>query len=101
MSKTISSSKLRGDLKNVLNEVAYCREQYVVERFGKPSVAIISVEDLALLQEIKDKRAKVSLREILDAARARAQGIDPEELVDLIEAARSEFHSLSRTGDDV
>ena len=100
MPKTISSSKLRGDLGNILNEVAYGKEQYVVERFGEPFVAIVSVEDLALLQEIKDKRAKAKLREILGIARARAQGIDPEELVDLIEAARSEFHSLSRAGDD-
>ena len=100
MPKTISSSKLRGDLKNILNEVAYGKEQYVVERFGEPSVAIISVEDLALLQEIKDKGAKTKLREILDAARDRAQGIDSEELVDLIEAARTEFHSLSRTAND-
>jgi len=100
MPKAISSSKLRGDLKNILNEVAYGKEQYVVERFGEPSVAIVSVEDLALLQEIKEKRAKTKLREILDAARARAQGIDPEELVDLIEAARSESHSLSRMVND-
>jgi len=100
MPKTVSSSRLRADLKNILNEVAYGKEQYVVERFGDPSVAIVSVEDLALLQEIKDKRAKAGLRDILDAARARAQGIDPEELDDLIEAARSEFYSLNRVGDD-
>jgi len=100
MPKTISSSRLRADLKNILNEVAYGKEQYVVERFGEPAVAIISVEDLAQLQEIKEKRAKTKLREILDTARTRAQGIDPEELADLIEAARSEFYSLSLDSND-
>jgi prevent-host-death family protein len=53
MLKSISASDLRAQIKRILNEVGYGRSEYVVEKFGEPIAAVISMEDFRLLQEIK------------------------------------------------
>ncbi len=92
MLKTISSSELRPQIKQILNEVGYGQSQYVVERFGEPTAAIVSVEDLRLLQQVKRQRAKSSLQELLADARSRSRDLLPEKLDALIEKARAEFY---------
>ena len=100
MLKTISSSDLRAQIKRVLNEVGYGRAQYIVEKFGEPTAAIISMEDFHLLQSLRQQQATATLREIIAHIRARNRGLDPDELDALIEEARAEFHHLrSRQAD--
>ena len=100
MLKTISSSDLRAQLKRVLNEVGYGQAQYVVEKFGEPTVAIIDVEDLRILQAAKRRQATSSLRGTLAGIRGRELQLDADELNALIEEARSEFYRLrSRPSD--
>ncbi len=95
MLKTISSSELRVQVKTVLNEVGYGQEvHYIVQKFGEPTVAIISMEDFRLLQAAKQQQATASLREIIAGIRARARQLDPDELDTLIEEARAEFYHL-------
>jgi prevent-host-death family protein len=100
MQKTISSSDLRAQIKRVLNEVGYGQVQYVVEKFGEPTAAIISMEDFRLLQSARRQQAISSLQEIIAGIRGRSQGFDPDELDALIEEARAEFYTLrSRPSD--
>jgi prevent-host-death family protein len=101
MLRTISASDLRTRIKWVLNEVGYGRGvQYVVQKFGEPTAAIVSMEDFQFLQEIKQQQATASLRERIANMRARNRELDPGELHDLIEAARTEFYqSRSRQPD--
>jgi prevent-host-death family protein len=100
MSKTISSSELRAQIKRILNEVGYGQSQYVVERFGEPTAAIVSIEDLRLLQSVKRQRARTSLREAIASIRTRAGDLDADELDALIEEARTEFYDAQhRTRD--
>jgi prevent-host-death family protein len=94
MQRTISSSDLRAQIKRVLNEVGYGKTQYIVEKFGEPTAAIISIEDFRLLQAIREQRAAASLQEIVAGIRSRAEEVDAGELDDLIEEARAEFYSL-------
>jgi prevent-host-death family protein len=94
MLKTISSSDLRAQIKRVLNEVGYGQALYVVEKFGEPTAAIISMEDFYLLQAARQQQATASLREIIAGIRARSQPLDPDELDALIEEARAEFYHL-------
>ena len=94
MLKTISSSELRAQIKRILNDVGYGQSQYVVERFGEPTAAIVSIEDLRLLQTIKQQQAKNSLRETIASIRTRGGEVDPDELDTLIEEARAEFYEL-------
>jgi len=100
MLKTISSSDLRAQMKRVLNEVGYGQALYVVEKFGEPTAAIISMEDFRLLQAARQQQASASLREIIAGIRARSQQLDPDELDTLIEEARTEFYHLQSSQAD-
>ncbi|RMF27455.1 MAG: type II toxin-antitoxin system Phd/YefM family antitoxin [Chloroflexi bacterium] len=101
MLKTISSSELRAQIKRVLNEVGYGRVQYIVERFGEPTAAIIGMEDFRLLQEIRRQQATTSFQEVIADIRARGRGLDPDDLDALIEEARTEFYHLQGRQADV
>lgn len=94
MLKTISSSELRAQIKRVLNEVGYGRAQYIVEKFGEPTAAIVSVEDFRLLQSARRQQATSSLREIIDGIRSGSGDVGADELNALIEEARTEFYQL-------
>ena len=97
MLRTISSSELRAEIRRVLNEVGYGHAQYVVEKFGEPTAAIVSMEDFRLLQTVRREQAATSLRQVLARIRQRARDVDPQELDSLVEEARAEFHR--RQGD--
>lgn len=92
MLRTISTTDLRAEIKRVLNEVGYGQAQYVVEKFGEPTAAIINLEDFRLLQTFKQQQATSTLRETLARIRARKQRLEPGELEALIEEARIDFH---------
>ena len=92
MLRTISTTDLRTEIKRVLNEVGYGQAQYVIEKFGEPTAAIINLEDFCLLQALKQKQAASTLRETLADIRTRNRQLDPAELEALIEEARADFH---------
>jgi prevent-host-death family protein len=92
MLRTISTTDLRAEIKRVLNEVGYGQAQYVVEKFGEPTAAIINLEDFRLLQALKQQQAASALRETIANIRVRNRQLGPEELEALIEEARADFH---------
>ncbi len=92
MIKTISASDLRAQLKEVLNQIAYGDVDFVVEKFGEPTVAIINVKDFGLLQEARRQHTTAALREIIQQVRSRHTDLDEIELDALIEDARTDFH---------
>jgi prevent-host-death family protein len=59
----IAASKVRRDLSDTLNRVAYGRQRVVLERRGKEIAAVIPIEDLRLLEALEDR---------IDLADARA-----------------------------
>ena len=93
MLKTLTTTDLRAQIKRVLNEVGYGQAQYLVEKFGEPTAAIINLEDFRLLQATKAEREASFLRETITSLRARAQPLAPEELEALIEEARTDFYT--------
>jgi prevent-host-death family protein len=60
---TISVSNLRTRIRHVLNEVIYHKAEYVVEKFGEPAAAIISIEDYHFLQAVKQQQATTTIQE--------------------------------------
>jgi len=100
MLKTISSSDLRTQIRRVLNEVGYGQAQYVVEKFGEPTAAIISMDDFRLLQQVRQQRAVTPLQEIITGIRTRGREFDPGELDTLIQEARAEFYQLQNSQSD-
>lgn len=69
MPTTISVSELRTRIRHVLNEVIYHRTEYVIEKFGEPAAAIISIEDYHLLQVTKQP-SRSTIQEIATSTEA-------------------------------
>ncbi len=63
--RTITASKARDEMGDLLNRVAYSRERVVIERSRKPVAALIPLEDLRLLEALLEER-----QERLDAEAA-------------------------------
>lgn len=64
---TLSIVEARNSLAEAINRVSYGGERVVLARRGKPVAALVSAEDLALLQRIEDaedmRAARKALRE--------------------------------------
>jgi antitoxin Phd len=71
----LNASDARNDFSEVLNRVAYQGERIVLHRRGKDVAALISLEDLALLEKFEDAQdlrdAKAALKE------AAKKGVKP------------------------
>ncbi|MCR4407618.1 MAG: type II toxin-antitoxin system Phd/YefM family antitoxin [Anaerolineae bacterium] len=64
---SVSVSELKNALSEILNRVAFGRERIVVASRGRPKAAVISIEDLELLEDLEDALAA---HEALEAYRA-------------------------------
>ena len=67
MLKKISTADARKKLANIVNRVAFGKEAFVLTRRGEALAALVPVEDLKLLQEIKERM------DVEDALQARAE----------------------------
>ena len=91
MLKRISSSDLRTQIRQVLNEVSYGQDQYIVEKFGEPAAVIINMDDFQLLESARSVQSANRLEFLLQDMRDRSNGIDENELVRMIEEARTAY----------
>jgi prevent-host-death family protein len=66
--RNLPASKARDQLADILNEVAFKGQRVILNRHGKDVAAIVSVEDLRLLQALEDR---------LDLAAARRALAEP------------------------
>ena len=55
MLNKISAADARKKFANIINRVAYGKESFVLTRRGEALAAIVSMEDLKLLQEIEEQ----------------------------------------------
>ena len=55
MLNKISAADARKKFANIINRVAYGKELFVLTRRGEPLAAIVSIDDLKLLQEIEEQ----------------------------------------------
>lgn len=55
MSETKRISEARGEFSTLVNRAAYRQERVVLTRHGKPIAAIISTDDLELLEALEDR----------------------------------------------
>ena len=52
---TVSITSLREGISDIASKVMYTGERFCIERSGKPACALISIEDLELLEALEDK----------------------------------------------
>lgn len=58
MSKTISVAEAKRRFSELMSRVVYAGERFVIERKGKPMIAVVGVEDLKRLEATPTKEAK-------------------------------------------
>jgi prevent-host-death family protein len=67
----ISIAEVRNNLADALNRAAYSGERVILERRGKPVAALVSMEDLKLLERLENDADLRALR------RAKQEGGTP------------------------
>lgn len=78
---TINVVNVRSSLADTINRVAYQGERVVLERRGKSVAALISMEDLALLEQLEDAAdAKAARRALAEMKRKKQRPIPWEQV---------------------
>jgi len=73
MFKKVSALKARQNLGQVMNEVSLKGDDYIIERAGKPLVAIVSMEKYQILQREREEALHA-----LDKVWGKMDGEKPE-----------------------
>lgn len=66
MSRTITTADARKNFANIVNTVAYGKEPVVLTRRGQEIAALISMEELRLLQKIEDHIDLIDAKKALE-----------------------------------
>lgn len=72
---------IRSNLAEALNRVAYSGERVILERRGKPTAAIVSLDDLAVLEAIEDRDDVIAAKRALAEMRRKGEKPIPWERV--------------------
>ncbi len=71
MLNKITTAEARKQFANIINQVAFGDESFVLTRRGEPIAAIVSISELKLLQELEDQI------DIADAWKAKTEIGEP------------------------
>ena len=93
MLKTISAIKARQNLGQVMNEVALKEDEYIVERAGKPLVAIIPIEQYQRMKAGREAFFSMADEIQKEAGKSGSKVIDAE----IEEAVRAYRKGKSKT----
>ena len=88
MLKKISAMKARQNLGQMMNEVSLKGDDYIIERAGKPLVAVVSMEKFQALQKDKDA-AMSSLGQIWEKMKDESPKTVAKTINEAVEAARA------------
>lgn len=91
MAKRISARDARAQFSEILGMVRFGKETVIVEKQGKPVVAIIDIDLYERWQEEREARFKV-----LDEIRSKSHGKTPEEVEKDVAEAVSEVRERAR-----
>jgi len=83
MRKTINAMRARGKLGQILEEVYYRGDQYVIERAGKPMAAVVPIE-----QYEQWRKERETFFEAVDAIRSENMDVPPERVMQDVAAAK-------------
>lgn len=65
MSDPVSATEARAKFQEIINRVEYGKERILIERHGKPVVAVIGLEDLKRLEALEDAIDSGHLRQAI------------------------------------
>jgi prevent-host-death family protein len=92
MEEQIGATELRQNLTNVLQNIRETQAVYVVETFGRPQAALISVDEYRDFQQFQRERASFFqwLHEEAAVNAAQNQDLTEQQILALIDEARNE-----------
>lgn len=88
MEKTIGVTKARNEFRSIVDEVQYGGDKYVIERHGKPAVAVVPIEVYESW-----KRQRTRLFELITEVQNANPDADPEEVMADVLAAQQAVRS--------
>lgn len=88
MQKRISAMKARQNFGQVMNEAALRGDDFIVERAGKPMVAIVSMDKYEIIQKNRE-----ALQLVVANVRDKMKDEDPNRMEELIAEAISAVRS--------
>lgn len=77
MLKKITTADARKKFANIVNQVAFGNDTFVLTRRGEPIAAIISMKELKLLQDLEDQ---LDIEDAWEAKKEAGESIPWEEL---------------------
>ena len=83
MRKTINAMRARGKLGQILEEVYYRGDHYVIERAGKPMAAVVPVE-----QYEQWRKEREAFFEAVEEIRSENTDVPPERVMQDVAAAK-------------
>jgi prevent-host-death family protein len=87
MARTVSATQAKNRFGSIVESVAKCGEEVIVETRGTPTAVIISMSEYADLRALKEKqrRAKIleNVRGLRDEVSARNADLTPEQAEEL------------------
>jgi prevent-host-death family protein len=92
--ETVTAADLRRDMSTVISLVEHGKRRFVVERHGRPAMALVSVEDLERILKLEDARQGRRYAEFLERAaglRLRTEAAQPKpSSTDVLRSVRDE-----------
>lgn len=82
----IPVSEFKNEISETLNRVVYAGERVALQRHGKDVVALVSMREAAILEDIEKMEDEIDLREALKALKRIRSGIS--DVVDWEEAKK-------------
>jgi len=79
MEKEIGLTEARSRLSEIVSDVLYERDTYIISKQGKPAVAVVP---LNVLDHWRAERAR--LFQVIEEVQAQNEDADPDELMDVI-----------------
>ena len=95
MAEHVSAREARARFAEITDRVRYTGEPVVVEKQGKPFVAVVSVDDLDALERLRSLERDATFVRAGAAAAQKQQGEEPTE-EDIVEAVKATRESLYR-----
>ena len=95
MLKTISAIKVRQNLGQVMNEIALKDDEYIVERAGKPLVAIIPIEQYQSMKKEREEFFQM-LDDIREGMKKADIGVIDREIQEAVQTYRKEASRKSK-----
>lgn len=94
MEKSIGVTKARDQFRSIVDEVQYRGDKYVINRHGKPAVAVVPVE---IYENWKKQRMR--LLALIQEVQEANPDADPEEVMrDVLEAQQAIRSQSNQTG---